>query len=280
MRTACEDHAIGRCCPALHMEGPYISSQDGPRGAHPLAHTRKPDWDEFRRLQDAAGGRIGIVTLAPELPDAIPFIEKLSDAGIVPSIGHTNATAEDIRTAIAAGARLSTHLGNGAHAMLPRHPNYVWEQLAADELYASIIPDGQHLPPSVVKCIIRAKGVERTILISDATRHGGMPPGIYGHVEVRPNGRVDLRGTPYLAGSTLDLGGGVGNAIRFAGISLAQSVQMATLNPARLMNIAERFGTVEAGKDATLVLFTWDDASSSWSVRWTLVEGNVVYRAA
>src|SRR5262249_46804632 len=153
---ACEkDPQLARAIPGIHLEGPYISAEDGPRGAHARQHVRPPDWDEFCRLQDLAGGRIRLVTLAPETAGALPFIERLSRAGVVVALGHTAASGECIRDAIQAGARLSTHLGNGAHAVLPRHPNYIWEQLADDGLWASIICDGHHLPESVMRCILR-----------------------------------------------------------------------------------------------------------------------------
>src|SRR5207244_4307325 len=181
-----------RPLPARHREGPDLSPEDGPRGAHPRQHIRPPDWDEFRRLQDAAGGLIRLVTLAPEHDGALPFIEKLVAAGVVVSLGHTAASGACIRAAAKAGARLSTHLGNGAHAILPRHPNYIWEQLAADELWASIICDGHHLPPSVARCIVRVKTPARTILTSDAGSLAGLAPGHYHEwgqeLEVRPEG--------------------------------------------------------------------------------------------
>src|SRR5262245_13109058 len=115
LRQACAtDAEIARAVPALHLEGPYISPEDGPRGAHPKEHVRPPDWDEFCRLQDASGGRIRLVTLAPEHDGALGFIERLTASGVVVSIGHTAADGARIRNAIRAGARLSTHLGNGA----------------------------------------------------------------------------------------------------------------------------------------------------------------------
>src|SRR5262245_23569629 len=137
-----EDPPLARAMPCFHLEGPYISPDDGPRGAHPLAHVRPPDRGEFARLQESAGGLIRLVTLAPERPGALPFIEWLAKQRIVVAIGHTAATPEEIRAAVDAGARLSTHLGNGSHAVLPRHPNYIWEQMAEDRLMASLIPDG------------------------------------------------------------------------------------------------------------------------------------------
>src|SRR5262249_50270568 len=130
LAKACDsDSALNRALPCFHLEGPYISPEDGPRGAHPRAHVRTPKWDEFQRWQEAAGGRIRLVTLAPEQEGALPFIEKLTEREILVAIGHTAATGPQIRAAIKAGAKLSTHLGNGSHAMLPRHDNYIWEQL-------------------------------------------------------------------------------------------------------------------------------------------------------
>src|SRR5204863_1030782 len=122
-------------------------------------------------------GKILMVTIAPERPGAIAFIAKLAAAGIVVALGHTSATSDQIRAAVDAGARTSTHLGNGAHAILSRHPNYIWEQLAEDRLWASVITDGHHLPAAVVKCIVRAKGFERTLIACDVSSLEGSPPG-------------------------------------------------------------------------------------------------------
>ena len=134
----------------LHMEGPYIAGADGPRGAHPLAYVRAAALDDFRRRQDAAEGRIVLVTLAPEVTGALELIGYLVAQKICVAIGHTAATPAQIRAAVQAGATLSTHLGNGCAQLLPRHPNVIWEQLAADELTASFIVDGQHLPAATV----------------------------------------------------------------------------------------------------------------------------------
>ncbi|HIN31498.1 TPA: N-acetylglucosamine-6-phosphate deacetylase, partial [Candidatus Poribacteria bacterium] len=159
--AALKDPTINRSIIGIHVEGPYISPQDGPRGAHPKEHVRQPNWDEFQRWQDIAEGQIKILTLAPETEGAITLIEKLRESGVVVAIGHTGAEHQQIQDAIQAGATMSTHLGNGAHAQIRRHPNYIWDQLAADELHASFIVDGHHLPPSVVKSMFRAKGLER-----------------------------------------------------------------------------------------------------------------------
>ncbi|NQU42474.1 N-acetylglucosamine-6-phosphate deacetylase, partial [bacterium] len=142
------DAQLETAFPRLHIEGPCISPEDGPRGAHPLAHCLSPvDMpDLVGRLQDASGGRIGILTIAPERPGALEMIRQAASQSICVAIGHTNATAEEIDRAIEAGARMSTHLGNGSHQMLPRLDNYVQTQLAEDRLWASFIADGHHMP--------------------------------------------------------------------------------------------------------------------------------------
>lgn len=277
--AARRDPRISRSIPGIHLEGPHISSLTGPRGAHPLEHVRLPAWDEFRRMQEAAEGGIILVTLAPELEGAVPFIERLANSGVLVAIGHTNASAPALDTAIAAGARLSTHLGNGAHAELPRHPNYIWEQLSRDELDCSVIADGHHLPASVLKCILRCKGVERTILISDAITPAGRPPGTYraagGEVEVAANGRISLAGTPYLAGAGAHLAQGVFNLVRMGVASRRDALRMASLNPARLLSLDDRMGALEAGKPASLIQFSWTDEGIR--VHRTVVSGQVVF---
>ncbi len=254
-----EDRHLARALPAIHVEGPFITPDDGPRGAHPREHVRLPDWDEFRRLQDAAEGRIRLMTLAPELPGALLLIERLTASGVVAALGHTAATPAMIRAAIDAGARLSTHLGNGSHPFLPRHENYFLEQLAADELCASIICDGQHLPASLVRCIARVKSPARLILTCDASPLAGMAPGRY-HLwnqdfDVVPEGRVVVPGTTLLAGSWAFTDLCVSNALRFAELTLAQAIDMASSQPRELLGLWPR--TITPGQPAEFMLFDW-----------------------
>lgn len=281
--VACADPLIAASIVCVHLEGPYISPEDGPRGAHPREQVRPPDWDEFQRWQEIAEGRIGLVTLAPELSGALRFIERLTAAGVVAAIGHTAASPALIRDAIAAGACLSTHLGNGAHAMLPRHPNYIWEQAAADELWASLILDGHHLSPSVARCLIRCKGIERTILISDAIAAAGLPPGRYRlreqEVEVSSDRRCSLAGTSYLAGSAISLRSALTNAVRLAQVTPAQAVHMATLHPARLFGLEGRQGRLAIGQQASLAICRWRPWVGEAEVLATFVVGEMVYSA-
>lgn len=260
LRAAVEqDRELADRIPGFHLEGPYLCPDDGPRGAHPKAHVRDPNWDEFRKLQDAAGGRIRLVTLAPERPGAITLIEKLAAAGVLVSLGHTTATGNQIADAVSAGARLSTHLGNGCHATLPRHDNYIWEQLANDNLTASVIADGHHLPPAVLKSLIRGKTPRRVILTSDAGTFAGSPPGVYTDwgttVEVLPGGKIVLPGTPYLAGSGVFTDACVTGVIRHGGVSLSEAIQMASVRPRTLLGLP--VPAVVGGSKGPFVLFDW-----------------------
>jgi N-acetylglucosamine-6-phosphate deacetylase len=277
LHQACDsDPAVAAALPAFHLEGPYISAEDGPRGAHPRRHVRPPDWDEFRAFQDDAGGRIRLVTLAPEHDGALPFIERLTASGVVVALGHTAASGPRIRDAVSAGARLSTHLGNGAHALLPRHDNYVWEQLAEDRLWASIICDGQHLPPAVIKCILRVKTPSRTILTCDASSLAGLPPGRYREweqeFEVLPAGRVVLPGTGYLAGSWHFTDTCLANAVCHGGVTLRDAVDMAGARPRELLGLEPR--TLEVGAPADLMLLA-DGPGETPRVTATVIGGTV-----
>jgi N-acetylglucosamine-6-phosphate deacetylase len=259
LRARENDPVIRRAVPGFHLEGPYISAEDGPRGAHARQHVRPPDWDEFRRLQDAAGGLIRLVTLAPELPGALAFIGELCETGVVVAIGHTAADGPHIRDAIRAGARLSTHLGNGSHAFLPRHDNYLWHQLAADELWASLICDGHHLPPEVVRCILRVKSPQRVILTCDASPLAGLQPGRYREwdqeFEVLPSGKVVVPGTTYLAGSGVLTDACVAQLLTWGEAGLGDVMDMASLRPRQLLRLPA--ATLEAGSRLDLLLFNW-----------------------
>ena len=236
----------------IHMEGPYLSPEDGARGAHPREQVRPASIDDFSRRQDAASGRIALVTLAPEAPGAMRLIEHLAGSGVRVAIGHTAATPLQIADAIGAGATLATHLGNGCAQMLPRHPNVIWELLAADAVFASLIVDGHHLPPATVKAMVRAKGPHRTMLVTDAVAAAGSVPGRYtiGAVtcELDEHGRVSLPGTPYLAGSALTLDRAIANTARFTSLPVDAVIPMASTIPATFMGVTPA-GTVTADWD-------------------------------
>jgi N-acetylglucosamine-6-phosphate deacetylase len=268
----------GAAMEAFHLEGPYISPDDGPRGAHPLRWVRSPDFDEFQRFQEAARGYIRLVTLSPEWPAAPRFIEALVREGVVVSIGHTRATSDEIAAAVSAGATLSTHIGNGAHAVLARHPNYIWDQLADDRLAASFIVDGIHLAPSFLKVALRAKGLERSLLVTDAVMPAGCAPGPYKlgevDVELHSDGSVRLRGGTRLAGSALSMDRALQNVMQLAGLNLREAITLATRNPARLGRIASRQRGLNPGERADLVRFRYDPASHKIQVLETFLAGH------
>ncbi len=255
------DSLSGRMCPGIHLEGPYLNPEDGPRGAHPKQFIRKPQWDEILELQEACRGRIRLITLAPETEGAIPFIEKAVSEGIALGIGHTNASEEVLEDAVRAGARLSTHLGNGAYAILPRHRNPIQKQLSLDGLMASIIADGIHLPDFVVQNFVRTKGVDRILLTTDAMAGAGAPPGRYTlgdlEVEVGADRAARVRNTPYLAGSTLTMDRAVENVMKFSKVDLPTALRMASQNGARIF--PETSGEIRAGQPADFILLEFKD---------------------
>lgn len=257
----------------LHLEGPAISDLDGYRGAHPIDAVRDPDWREFLALQEASGGRIVLVTLAPERPGALEFIRKASASGVTVALGHTSADLATLRAAALAGARMSTHLGNGIASTLPRHPNPIWDQASLDELDASLIADGHHLDMATLRVLARAKTAEHLVLVSDASPLAGLPPGRYGAWAVDPSGKIVVADTPYLAGSNQGLEVGLNNLMAAAGFSLTQALATVTRNPARLLN--RHTPTLDQGQPANLVEFQLrhDGETPRLILRRTCVDG-------
>ena len=261
--------------PFVHLEGPNIAPDDGPRGAHPREHVRPPDLAEFQRWQDASGDLVGMVTLSPHYPGSSEYIHALSARGIHISLGHTSASADQIHAAATAGARLSTHLGNGVANLLPRHPNLIWTQLAEDRLTATFIADGHHLPADTLTVMMRAKTVQRAALISDLVTLAGLPPGEYvtpvgGKVYLHPDGRLNVAGTPYLAGATATLKDAIAYVANNTGFSLGDATLMATANPGRF---AGERGLLRVGATADLLLFRWEQGCSTLAIEDVLVQG-------
>ena len=249
----------GRAIAGFHVEGPHIVAEDGPRGAHPAQWVRPPDLEEFARWQDATAGNIRLITLSPHWPGAPRYIATLTKAGVAVSVGHTGANTGQIAAAVDAGAALSTHLGNAAHKVLPKFPNYLLSQLAEDRLSASFIVDGIHLDDSFLRVALRAKGVERTILVTDAAAPAGAEPGRYrlGELEVdlTPDNRVVLAGTGKLAGSALRMDRALSNLMRIGNLTLDDALQTATTNPARLIHLDGRTQGLAPGDRADIVVF-------------------------
>jgi N-acetylglucosamine-6-phosphate deacetylase len=279
LASARESLAEGPAMEAFHVEGPHISPEDGPRGAHPQRWVRPPDLNEYKKWQEAANSNVRLVTLSPEWPEAPRYIEALTGDGVVVSIGHTKATAEQIQDAVSAGATLSTHIGNGAHAVMSRHPNYIWEQLAEDRLNASMIVDGIHIGKAFLKVALRAKGIERSVLITDAVMPAMCEPGRYmlGEVEVELHADQSVRmaGGTRLAGSSLRMDRGVANLMKIAGLTLAEAITMATTNPARAGRVGGRIRGLQPGSRADVVKFRVGDGGIE--VLETYLSGRKVY---
>jgi N-acetylglucosamine-6-phosphate deacetylase len=248
------------CIPFVHVEGPHISPHDGYRGVHAVEWVRPPSIDEFDRWQHACDGLAGLVTLSPHWPESPAYIAALCQRGVHVSIGHTHASPEQIQLAVEAGARLSTHLGNGIALEIARHRNPIWAQLGEDRLTATFIADGHHLPSDVLRSMVRAKGVEHSVLVSDSVALAGMAPGVYttpvgGRVELLASGKLCVFGSELLAGSTASLAHCVSHLVNAAGVPLHQALAMATSNPGRFVGGR---GQLSPGSRADLVRFRWD----------------------
>lgn len=240
-KACLSDEVVNDCIWGIHLEGPFISPVAGAKGAHDERYIKAPDWQLFNKFQEAAGGKIKLITIAPEWEGSCPFIEKCRAHGILVSIGHSIATSEQVNMAVSAGASLSTHLGNGVPLLLPRHPNIIWDQLAAEELYACIITDGIHVPDSFIKVVIKNKGTA-TIIVSDATCFAGMAAGEYqnhigGTVILDNEKRVSLKSAPgLLAGAATSLLENVENLINKNISTISEAWQMASTNVAKMLS--------------------------------------------
>ena len=268
---------VEHMAPYVHVEGPAVAPGDGPRGAHPAVHVRPPCLKEFERWQAVSGGIVGMVTLSPHWPQAPQYIAHLAAHGVHVALGHTEASSTQIAAAVQAGARLSTHLGNGSHAMLHRRSNPLWTQLADDQLYASFIADGHHLSPELLKVMLRSKGLERSLIVSDVTAIGGLPAGLYdasigGAVSLSADGRLSPNDGigEYLAGAALPLIAGISTLVRQAGLRLDEALRLATCNPGRWVGGR---GLLEAKQVADLVQFEWDGMSALPTVTGVWLNG-------
>jgi N-acetylglucosamine-6-phosphate deacetylase len=264
--TALHNPHLANAIPGVHIEGPYISPDDGPRGAHPRDCVRNPNIDEFKRLLDAAEGKISYMTLAPESPGATVFISALREHGVIAALGHHNANAQQIADAVDAGATLSTHLGNGLASTINRHLNPLWPQLSEDRLTASLIADLQHLPKHVLKAFVRAKRPEKVILTSDCLHIAGLSPGKYkmrnADVEMLPSGRICLSGTDLLAGSSLMLLQGVANAAAYTDMTIEQAFSSASNIPAELFGLSKASYPPKLGDKADFILSDFEKGNS------------------
>lgn len=257
----------------IHLEGPFISKDKA--GAQPLEHIVPPQLDLFQKWQNKSGGHIKLVTLAPELDGALDFITYLSDEGVVPSIGHSNATFDQVKGAVAHGAKHVTHLFNQMSGLHHREPGVVGGALLHDKLMTEMIVDGIHVHLDAVRLAYAQKGSDHTILITDAMRAKCLPAGVYDlggqdvHVE---DGEARLQdGT--LAGSILTLQEAAQRMKSISDLTKHELVQVTSENAAKQLGVFDRKGSIAVGKDADLVLM--DDALN---VVATVCRGMISYR--
>ncbi len=253
-RSAALAHAI----PFAHVEGPFLSDLDGPRGVHDTDQIRPIDPEEVARWMTA--GPVGILTVSPHRDGDPEQIARIREMGVQVAVGHTHAEPEQITAAVDAGATLSTHLGNGIFPQLKRHPNPIWTQLAEDRLTCGLIADGHHLPGDTLEVMLRAKGTLRAFLVSDSTELAGKPAGLYktavgGTVELTAEGRLSYVGTELLAGAASDVAAGLRFVLRATTLSLAEALTLVTSTPARILG---RDASLRPGAPADLVTLQAD----------------------
>jgi N-acetylglucosamine-6-phosphate deacetylase len=270
-KAAGRNENTGRAIPiGIHLEGPFISHAK--RGVHPPANLIQPSPSALERFWQASEGKIRMMTIAPEIPGAVETIRYARTLGVHSSLGHSNATHEEARAGIAAGADHATHTFNAMRPLDHRDPGILAAVLEDDSLSADIIVDGIHVDPSVVRLFLRAKGDDRAILITDAISATGMPEGTYklGDFEVQvKDGRCESAGK--LAGSVLTLDRAIRNVMSFARWQLQRTVKLATLNPARLLGVTNQRGIVATGRRADLVALTHDG-----TVVHTIIGGELI----
>jgi N-acetylglucosamine-6-phosphate deacetylase len=239
----------------IHLEGPFLSPAK--RGAHPERLLVQPSVSLFERFWQAARGHIRILTIAPELPSALELIEHASGLGVVCSLGHSDATLAQAAAGFRAGGRSATHTFNAMRSMDHRNPGVAAYVLDNDALFAEIICDGVHVDPAMIRLFFKAKGAEKSILITDGMSATGMPDGDYklGDLDVQvAHGRCTTAGSPgVLAGSVLTMDQAVRNFAEFTGAGIATSAQLAARNPARLMGLSQDWGSLEVGREANFV---------------------------
>ncbi|HKW35815.1 MAG TPA: N-acetylglucosamine-6-phosphate deacetylase [Candidatus Acidoferrum sp.] len=237
----------------IHFEGPFISKER--RGVHPVEWIQPPSQDLLNRFLQAANGKARLITIAPEVLGAAPCMEAARKAGLVVSVGHTDANYEQTRFAIAHGARSATHTYNAMRPFTHRDPGVIGAVLTSPEINAELIADGVHVEEGAMKLLLKAKGYERVTLVSDGLSATGMPDGKYmlGGFEVTVTNGVCRNAAGILAGSTLTLDRALRNIVNL-GVPLQDAIRMLTLNPASLLGVEFKKGSLRVGADADVLL--------------------------
>ena len=249
----------------IHFEGPFLSAVR--RGVHPVEDLKLPTVELLEKFLHAAAGNAQILTIAPELLGAMPCIDAARKAGMVVSMGHTDATYEQARAGIAHGVKHATHVYNAMRPFSHRDIGVIGAVLTSPEVYAELIADGIHVEEAAMRVLVQAKGPSGVVLVSDGISATGMPDGKYmlGGIEVTVSGGVCRDSEGKLAGSTLTLDRALRNIVKL-GSSLADAVRMLTLNPATVLGIEFKKGSLRVGADADIVLLNADlQISGVWT---------------
>ncbi|WP_257029080.1 N-acetylglucosamine-6-phosphate deacetylase [Neobacillus driksii] len=257
----------------VHLEGPFINKKRA--GAQPMEYIIDPDIELFRHWQELAEGSIKLVTVAPELENGTDFVRYLHETGVIASIGHSDAVHEEMEKAVQAGAKQVTHLFNGMRGIHHREPGVAGSALIFKELMVELIADGIHVRPEVMKLVINAKGTEGMILITDAMRAKCLKNGVYdlGGQDVSVADGKALLADGTLAGSILKMNDSIKNILEAAEITLSKAVQMASVNPAKQLNVYDRKGSISVGKDADITIL-----SNEYQVEMTFCRGEIAYK--
>ena len=256
----------------LHLEGPYLNPAR--RGAQSVAYIRPPSIDEFVEIQREAGGAVKMITLAPEVEGALEIAVAFSSGGGVSSVGHTDATYEEMEAAVDAGFRHITHLFNAMRPFHHRDPGAAGAALTDERITVDVIADGHHLHPAALRLAATTKGAGKTALVSDSIMPAGLPNGEYrfGDQIVRLKGGRCLLGSGVLAGSTIRLCDAVRNMVKLVRIPVKKAVEMTSSTPSRIIGVAGVKGCLKPGMDADLTVF-----DKNFSVLLTIVRGKVMY---
>ncbi|MFG6497073.1 N-acetylglucosamine-6-phosphate deacetylase [Fictibacillus sp. UD] len=257
----------------IHLEGPFISEKRA--GAQPVDAIIKPNLKLFKQWQELASGHIKLVTIAPEIEGSLDVISYLQEQNIVASIGHSDATYEEVVTGIKAGASHVTHLYNGMRGLHHREPGVVGGALLHDELTTELIADGIHVRPELISLTYKQKGNEKVVLVTDAMRAKCLGDGQYdlGGQEVTVENETATLKDGTLAGSIIKMNTAAKNMLQFTGCSISDIIQMTSVNPAKELNVFDRKGSLEPGKDADIVVLDED-----FEVVMTFCKGKIAYR--
>jgi N-acetylglucosamine-6-phosphate deacetylase len=279
LEQARQEPSIKASVPGYFLEGPYISPEDGFRGAHLKDWVRQPDWDEFKKFVQASNHNIIQVGLSPEFPGSMSFIKNCVANDIMVSLAHHNGSTAQIDQAVELGARISTHLGNGCANYIHRHENPIWPQLANDLLTPTIIADGHHLRREELKVFYEVKAPDNLILVSDATKLSGMPPGEYNwngkKVLMTDDGMLKYPDQDVLAGASFPVKKGIETMVAYGICDLADAIRLATEIPARIYQFSGK-GKLAKDMDADIICFSFNEGRME--ILETILMGETVYK--